>query len=138
MTPTFDEFQRHLKSAKKGSAGGMSGLTYDMMKCWPLQLLKAVHADLVELWDSDIIPTSWNCRWVQLIPKKDEPGLSDLRPLCLLEVMRKVWAKTFVSRINDHLHLQGGFGSQHCGKGRGTNSGFAETAAMIQTAKAYR
>ena len=27
---------------------------------------------------------------------------------------------------------------QHCGKGKGTNSGFAETMAMLETAKAHK
>ena len=110
-----------------------------MIRCWPVELLQGVYEDLVELWHKQEIPNAWQCRWVQLIPKKDDPGLADLRPLCLLEVLRKLWTRIFVGRITKFLTATHGMeDGQHCGKGRGTNSGFAATMAMLQTAKAHR
>lgn len=108
-----------------------------MIRCWSIELFKQVYDILVELWEVKEIPATWQLRWVQLIPKTDEPTLGDLRPLCLLEVIRKLWTRIFVTRITDFFAAQQIMAQgRHCGRGKGTDSGAAETLALMMTAKA--
>ena len=65
-----------------------------------------------------------------------DPTVSQLRPLCLLEVLRKLWSKIFVQRIADFVSQQQIFHQgQHSGKGKGTESAVLEFAAGLETAK---
>lgn len=58
--------------------------------------------------------------------KGDEPELADLRPLCLLEALRKLWTRVFVTRMAVSNGMEPG---QHCDRVKGTNSGFGTQEA---------
>ena len=138
-TPTFDQFLNKVDQGSPNSTGGMSGFTYAMLKGLPRTVLKAIYEALVEAWDSKHIPQSWKWRWLLPIPKVEDPTPCQLRPLGLLEILRKLWSSIFVQRISDHIHkhnlLHRG---QHSGKGRGTESAVLELAASLETAKEFR
>ena len=53
----------------KDTAGGMSGLTYSMMKVWPEEVIRMVYDHLSSLWIDKVVPDWWTCRWVAPIPK---------------------------------------------------------------------
>ena len=96
MTPTIEEFMEVVKSSKSGSAAGMSDLSYDMVKAWPKETMQAVHQSLAQLWENKTIPEDWKWKWMNPIPKAVDPTINELRPLCLIEVMRKLWSVIFV------------------------------------------
>jgi hypothetical protein len=59
-----------------------------------------------------------------LIPKKESPSLNDLRPLMLVEALRKIWTSIFVRRIQGFWGDNPGITEGQHGflKGRGTDN----------------
>lgn len=135
-TPSFDEYMKQVNASKSGSAAGMSDLSYDMMKAWTSEIHEAVYVALATLWNDKTIIDSWKWKWLNPIPKNPDPSISELRPLCLIEVIRKVWSVIFVRRITSFLHKSDiTHKGQHCGVGKGTETGVIEFAATLETAK---
>ena len=136
QTPSFNDYMTQINWASIDSAGGMSGLTYAMMKSWPTHVHEEIYKALVENWTDKHIPDDWKWRWLLPIPKAPNPTLSQLRPICLLEVLRKLWSKIFIQRITNFMHKEQVLHpGQHSGKGKGTDSAVLEFAAVLETAK---
>jgi len=98
-TPTYDEWLIEVQHTSAGSAGGMSGLTYDILKLLPTSTLQEMYQALAELWNTPTddpsgrtIPESWRWRWLVPIPKADNPTLDQL-----LEVLRCAYWKCSAS-----------------------------------------
>jgi hypothetical protein len=98
-TPTYEEFSKAIDHMAKDSAPGMSGLSYNMMRVWGDEIRKRIYEDICELWERGEFPAQWKQRWIVPIPKKSDPDIGDLRPLMLMEALRKVWGSIFVRRI---------------------------------------
>ena len=99
--PSYSAFCRAITNAKKGSAPGVSGLSYNMIKSWPDQCKQVAYDCLVRQWRDKHICPSWKWRWLVPIPKKfnDIAILKDLRPLMLIETLRKLWTKLIIDRV---------------------------------------
>jgi hypothetical protein len=69
MRPTLDEFKAYIKTLNPTSAGGMSGLTYLMVKLWPAQIIEHAYKCLDETWASKGTFPDWGDRWLAPIPK---------------------------------------------------------------------
>ena len=99
--PTLAEFQRVLHGHQGSTTPGATGLTYNMAKGWPDQVTHYVHQCLLHLWNQQQTP-GW-LQWSWLCPKpknpEEEVTLDGLRPLLLLEVIRKLWTGITVGRI---------------------------------------
>ena len=104
--PSLDEFRAAIASLPTNSASGPTGLTYNMMKRWPLSVIKEAHKALVAQWQEYHIPEWWRWKWLAPLPKTTDtlPALKDLRPLVLLEALRKVWTKIILARITSVWH----------------------------------
>ena len=120
MRPSREEFGAYIKTLDPSSAGGMSGLTYLMVKLWPTEILDHAYKCLDQTWVSKGTFPDWGDRWLAPIPKKvTDPGLKDLRPLMLVEVTRKIWVGLIMHKIrhfwkkwniineNQHAYIQG-------------------------------
>ena len=105
--PTIEEFTNNLKKCKENSAPGPTGLSYNMIKEWPEDLLKKVYEILAELWETQAIPEYWKNRLITLIPKKTLPNIEDFRPITLLETLRKLWTSITIRRITETVALGG-------------------------------
>lgn len=101
--PSFEEFNDCIKRLPDRSAPGMSGLNYDGIKLWDNNTRLIILEALIEMWKNKTVPKNWTWRWLVPIPKCPNPTLNDLRPLVLIEALRKVWAGIFVHRINCYL-----------------------------------
>ena len=104
LPPTLLEFSTCIEHAPDHTAAGLSGLNFDCIKLWPIEARIKVLQLLNELWLNKQTPPSWKWRWLVPIPKCDKPQLSDLRPLVLIEALRKIWTGIFVHRILTYLH----------------------------------
>ena len=135
-TPTEAEFMRQIEQASQDSAGGMTGLSYSMLKDLPIAAKIVMYKALVQAWDDKTTPESWKWRWIHPIPKQADPDLTQLRPICLLECLRKLWSRIFVQRIANFLQEQKVLHKgQFSGKGGGTDAAVMEFAAALETAK---
>ena len=100
--PTREEYNRCLASTGNTTVGGMSGLTYSMMKAWPEEVTDQAFAALLQLWEDKSTPEWWQWRWMCPKPKVTEDvKLTDLRPLVLVEVTRKLWTGIIITRIKN-------------------------------------
>jgi len=132
--PSRSEYDNCLSATGNTTVGGITGLTYSMMKAWEPELADLVFDALVQFWESKTSPEFWNWRWICPKPKVTENvQLSDLRPLVLVEVTRKLWVSITTNRIkalwdkSDLLqHTQHAYRSKH-----GTDS------ALIQIINAF-
>ena len=89
--PTYDDYLTAIKSHKKDTAPGMSGLSYRHLKALPEDLHKLTYQMLCTLWPTQHILDFWKQRWLVPLPKTTElSNIEDLRPICLLEIFRKL------------------------------------------------
>ena len=104
--PTLEEFTHAIKNLPTNSASGPTGLTYNMMKRWSPQVVEAAHRALNVQFKEMHIPEWWRWKWLAPLPKTQDPipALADLRPLVLLEALRKVWTKIIVGRMTKVWH----------------------------------
>jgi hypothetical protein len=105
--PTFIEFMNILKKKKVDSMAGRSGLSYNMIELWPKELKRAVFDILLELWKADISPQYWKIEMIYLIPKANLPELDKLRPITLLETLRKIWLAITTTRMQEQFATGG-------------------------------
>ena len=123
--PSLAEFQAAIRHHKGSTAPGATGLTYNMVKGWSAQVIERVHGLLTVAFSG---PTPTWLQWGWLCPKPKDPDngitLDGLRPLMLLEVLRKLWIWIHIRKIvclwDTHLALnpnQHGFR-----RGHGTDS----------------
>ena len=79
----------------------MSGCSYNQLKRWPSELVHNMHYCLSRLWTAQSTPDWWTSRWLVTIPKKQEevPKVGNMRPLILVEAVRKLWCKLLLKRI---------------------------------------
>ena len=111
--PSREEFEEAIRHAPKDSAAGMSGLSYNMVRCWPKHFIDAAFSALDTLWDSSVVPSQWRWRWLIPIPKVPNPSLTDLRPLCLNEALRKLWFSAIIRRLQSFWATGGIRPTQH-------------------------
>ena len=137
QTPTIEEFNDAINHMAKDSAPGLTGLSYNMMKVWDDDTRLRIYNDILTLWNDGCFPEEWKDRWLVPIPKKPDPDISDLRPLTLMDALRKTWGSIFVRRIqkkwaDEHLLQPNQYGSV---KGKGTDGAVAEFLNAAETAK---
>ena len=98
---TYDEFSRAIDLSKDGSAPGVSGCSYSMMKEWNVSTRQEAFGSLTQLWQEKRIPPWWQIKYLCPKPKiaADEATLSDLRPIQLIETPRKLWIGIIVAKI---------------------------------------
>jgi hypothetical protein len=68
--PTAEEWHAMVGEMKNNSSGGMTGCSYNMIKCWPVEISTAVYNCLVRCWMDKTLPVAWKWRWLIPIPKK--------------------------------------------------------------------
>ena len=139
LAPTWEEFNSAILHSAKDSSAGMSGLSYNMIKCWPTHFREAAYSALVSLWNSSGTPTQWKWRWLVPIPKVPDPSLQDLRPLCLNEALRKIWFSIVIRRLQRFWAAGGIRATQHgFVRGRSTDDPCLEIINALETARETR
>ena len=99
-TPTYADFMDTLKAMPTQSSAGPSGLTYNMIASLPTLHLRALYDHLVILWEKRASLPTWKWRELSPLPKVLENiTINDIRPLTLIETLRKVWASIIINRI---------------------------------------
>ena len=96
-----DALEATIKQMKAGTAGGPSGMTYDVLKAIDRQHLEPMRKVLQKCMDTREIPTEMNRTKLRPLPKT-EAGMADLsktRPIALMEVMLKVYERIIFGRI---------------------------------------
>ena len=139
-TPTLEEFNDYIDTLNPRSAGGPSGLTYLLAQQWPENVRSRMYDCLKEAWIERKAVPGWGRRWLQPIPKINNPGLEDLRPLMLVEVTRKIWVGLIMGKIARFWAKHGLIDeAQHAYiRGKGTHSAIPQLTACLEGAKEYK
>jgi hypothetical protein len=92
------------------------------------------------MWARKEIPDHWRWRWLVPIPKVPNPTLADLRPLSLIEPLRKVWTSIFVYRVQNFWaeHPRSLDGQHGFLKGRGTDTAVTSMINALETAREWK
>ena len=102
--PTLNELHEAINKAKKGKAGGPTGLTYNMLKLASKEMISDIYDELVNLWSNEMeIAEFWQNRWLKAVSKGDYQITADnSRPIMLIEITRKLWMSIMMKRIERH------------------------------------
>ena len=81
---SIDDLKAAIARAPAGSVPGRTGLTYDLMKTWPVKVLQEAFKAMTMIWETGQIPNWWKQKWLCPKAKTDlsTATLEDLRPLC--------------------------------------------------------
>jgi hypothetical protein len=97
--PSYEDFVNRLIKPRGGPTAGQTGLTYNMMSQWPEEVMKLVYESLCKLMAEEHTPSHWKNKLLIPMPKVPDPRLDQLRPLMLIEVLRKVWSGFNVNEV---------------------------------------
>ena len=130
---SWEEFRQHVTHMDTGTAPGWTGFTHAMMRSWPEPLMREVHTILQRFGPTDA-PEWWSYRLMSPIQKvQGSTSLDSLRPIMLLEVIRKVWTTLLHRKI---AHAWETFGLLATGQAggrprRGTESPIMQLIAYL-------
>ena len=106
-TITFENFYSTLLQRCGNKSPGPTGLTLSILQNTPLPILQHLHSSLLAMWNARHIPSSWQARELALLPKTPTSiTLNEMRPLMLLEVLRKHWLHLILKPISLFLNQQ--------------------------------
>ena len=58
---------------------------------------------LATIWQDRHIPAAWKWKWLVPIPKNASKRIQDIRPIMLMEVLRKLWTGLIVDEVTSSL-----------------------------------
>ena len=89
---------------KNGKAGGLDGVTADMLKAEELETPRYLQGILEEVWESELIPKAWTTGLIIKIPKKgDLSDCNNWRGITLLSLTGKIMSKIIHRRLSNAL-----------------------------------
>jgi hypothetical protein len=104
---TFNRFGRFdplLMEMRNGSAAGVDGMSTELLKNAPVELIDEVWRIITEVWMTSKVPRECS-KTVQIpIPKVGHPSSTDdYRRLTLCNVIYKIYAKILLLRLKENL-----------------------------------
>jgi hypothetical protein len=139
--PTLEEFTAVIRKGVGGRTPGMTGLTYGLMKIWPEDVIKKVYDLMVQQWTNKAMPEFMKWRWLCHIPKKmGDIRREDLRPLSLVEVLRKSWSSHVVWTMRGLWEKHGLIDEAQSAyrAGRGTENALMQSSMALKKQKNVR
>ena len=108
-----------LKRMSSNKSPGSSGLTYDILKVAPMQVLEAISDFFGLIITLNCAPSSWKRALIVPVPKKGDLNLiKNYRPISLTEPLRKLMEHCLLKYVNLKVGpsylTQGGFRTNHC------------------------
>jgi len=101
--PSLDDFTVILHDKARHSSGGSSGLQYKHVQNWSPAMVSEAYNCLVTMWTQHHTPDAWKWKWLVPIPKGTLYKIQDIKPIMLMEVLRKLWTGLIVKQITTSL-----------------------------------
>ena len=102
--PTLDEVKAAIKAMKSGKAGGLDGITADMLKAEEVDTPVYLHSILQNIWNDMILPAEWTTGLIIKLPKKgDLSNCNNWRGITLLSLTSKVMSRIIHARLSSTL-----------------------------------
>jgi hypothetical protein len=113
---TYEDFASNISQLSPRTAPGPSGLTASALQATPEPILRRLFDCVNGLWLQKKVPSSWQKRLLVAIKKKpNSTTIKELRPIMLLEVIRKTFLSMIYIRIDGILRAHGIFNQSQCG-----------------------
>ena len=108
-----------LKRMSNNKSPGSSGVTYDILKVAPMQVMDAISEFFELIVKLNCAPSSWKRALIVPVPKKgDLNQIKNYRPISLTEPLRKLLEHCLLNYVNlkvgPSFLTQGGFRTNHC------------------------
>ena len=98
--PTLLQFTNEIKLSSSTSAPGRSGLSYKMLKHQSPLIIAKLYDILLDSWKAGRTPSQLNFKLLYMLPKKPgDNSLSNIRPIVLIETLRKIWVGCIVRQV---------------------------------------
>ena len=78
--PTLEDFSNAIRHLGPSTSPGATGLTYNMVRGWPPEVVAYAHNCLTQLWQADHTP-AW-MKWGWLCPKPKDPTVEATLMAC--------------------------------------------------------
>lgn len=103
--PTIKEIERLIAIAANRKAPGEDGITVEVIKIVKEKVATAMHKIIESCINIGYFPMRWKISKVVMIPKpgKDPQTFKGWRPICLLDVMAKIFDKLMIGKIQQHM-----------------------------------
>ena len=108
-----------------------------MVQHLPDELKKRIYDILLEAWKTRTPIDGWGDRWLVPIPKIVDPSLGDLRPIMLVDVLRKIWVGLLMDKIRQMWDKWGLINEAQHGfmSGKGTHTAIPHLISLFETAR---
>ena len=104
--PTLIEVKAAIKAMKSGKAGGLDGVTADMLKAEDVMTPILLRSILERIWNSEETPESWTTGLIVKLPKKgDLSDCNNWRGITLLSITSKILSRIVHRRISETLDI---------------------------------
>ena len=102
--PTIDEVKMAIKRMKSGKAGGLDGITADMLKAEEVDTPVYLHSILGNIWNNMTLPEEWKTGLIIKLPKKgDLSNCNNWRGITLLSLTSKIMSRIIHTRLSNAL-----------------------------------
>ena len=109
MTPSAQNLNDVVHTKRSKCAAGINAITYLVYKKCPAARCRLIKI-MKRVWKEKVIPKSWQCGFIILIPKATTADLSDpseFRPIALLNVEGRLFFTLMEWRLSDYLVSNG-------------------------------
>ena len=108
-----------LKRMSSNKSPGSSGLTYDILKAAPVQVMEAISEFYELIIVLNCVPSRWRRTLIVPVPKKGDLNcIKNYRPISLIKPLRKLMEHCLLKYVNlkvgPSFLTQGGFRTNHC------------------------
>lgn len=102
--PSEEEVTRSIAAMRSGRAGGIDGVTADMLKSEMKYGPALLTSIFEEIWDSETTPEDWKTGLIAKLPKKgDMSDCNNWRGITLLSLTSKVFSRVIFKRLLEAL-----------------------------------
>ena len=102
--PTLEEVKTAIKAMKSGKAGGLDGITADMLKAEEVETPVILQSILENIWNDMVIPKEWTTGLIIKLPKKgDLSNCNNWRGITLLSLTSKIMSRIIHRRLSNAL-----------------------------------
>jgi hypothetical protein len=100
-TITLQDFEDAIEDIPADGAPGPSQVTANMIKAWSAETRAFIYEHMLNMWSTRTTPKWFKDKLLKLAPKvAGNSDLSNMRPISLYEIIRKVWTTIVAKRIN--------------------------------------
>ena len=98
---TLVDFEDAIEAIPADGAPGPSQVTANMIKAWSAETRAFIYQHMLNMWSTRTTPRWFKDKLLKLAPKiAGNSDLSNMRPISLYEIIRKVWTTIVAKRIN--------------------------------------